>query len=732
MVRVQLSYYFNRILLLANEHRSLSSFCFVLAILVSVDVLFHNVIFPAYLNTMESLYQPVSLEESNPIGLGFSPQYWIGMLAMVLGTLVIVISIASQSIPKLIDIYMQDRVSLFFIWFIILSGAHVILVRMYGDITLYRQSSRMLNTHVLIPVCIFLTFPYIFYILKYTKPINVINRISKNQFHLIKSLAYFRISSLMDMPIMVEMYQRMMFEALNQLDDLLEYVNFKEPKADIIQDLNRSLIAYIRGKSKINPKFFLISPSIRIDISFKTLVGQFEELERTRTFYEQKCFRLLGNIYINLIEDSEFDLASLCASWMTTIGLHAIEEKDDDLIHVIIVRFNTYLRFAIKHGAKNNEGRNLYTTAFHYGNFIEHLVTHQKIDHVKRCFMYLRIYGTEIFKHGKKSPALYFIVDVFAAEMKKILILADQKNWDLTVQESLLKELLLVDSPPDSAREDLAKGLLINNGVRVLQMGLALYYLKKGLTHFVDLIIEDALDDLEVLGENLFLNVIAMTCNRLRFSGPTFWEDTDRGNLNIYYTPDSDQIDEFQSKIAEKMRLRLLKKITQIYDLSPLEEDLIWKISQSDPKNEVVVLCKNADTFDKTLHLLSFEEEPQLKAVNALRNKLHFTTENMSLILTHTRQIALNTAINVSFLPPEQDPVISFNGIILNNELDTFSVKILKASKNFDRFSENKSAYFQLILPQNNFAYQFQSKIEDLSADCLKVAHCTHFKKILN
>ena len=36
--------------------------------------------------------------------------------------------------------------------------------------------------------------------------------------------------------------------------------------------------------------------------------------------------------------------------------------------------------------------------------------------------MYLRIYGVEIFKHGSNSPAMYFIVDVIATEMKKVLV----------------------------------------------------------------------------------------------------------------------------------------------------------------------------------------------------------------------------------------------------------------------------------------------------------------------
>ena len=44
---------------------------------------------------------------------------------------------------------------------------------------------------------------------------------------------------------------------------------------------------------------------------------------------------------------------------------------------------------------------------------------------------------------------------------------------------------------------------------------------------------------------------------RLRFSGPTFWEDTDRGNLNIYYSPHAVHLEHFgtmQQEFLEEAR----------------------------------------------------------------------------------------------------------------------------------------------------------------------------------
>ncbi|GIT72098.1 MAG: hypothetical protein Ct9H300mP28_19120 [Pseudomonadota bacterium] len=47
-----------------------------------------------------------------------------------------------------------------------------------------------------------------------------------------------------------------MFESLNQLDDILEFIDFKEVKADIISDMSRTIQNYIHLKPDIHSDFF--------------------------------------------------------------------------------------------------------------------------------------------------------------------------------------------------------------------------------------------------------------------------------------------------------------------------------------------------------------------------------------------------------------------------------------------------------------------------------------------
>ena len=726
---VSFSFFLYRLIAYADARRSISSFLFILFVVVISDIIFNIYLFVPYTELIESIsgVNPGGFEE---LDVGFAPEVWQALLGMILGTLILVISIASQSIPKLIDIYMKNVPSLLYIWFLIISGGHALIIKIYGEIGLVREPSRIFNTHFLLTTCSIIAFPYVFYILRQTKPTNIINRIYNTNMDQITALTSKRNRALAHIPDVVEHQQYTIFEALNQLDDILEFSSFKELKADIVHDMSMTLQNYIRLKKNIAPAFFNVSPKVRTDISFKTMVGQFGEMERNQSFYEQKCFRLLGNVYIRLLEHGEFDLSSMVAGEMETLGLTAIEEDNTELVDIIIIRFNTLLRFAIKHGVRNNEPRNLYNLGFYYGNFIKHLVEHNKIDHVKRCFMYLRIYGVEIFKHGSNSPAMYFIVDVIATEMKKVLEQIYHDGWDVEIQNGMLGEMLQVDSPPDFNKEDMARGVLINNGVRVLQFGLALFYQREGMNDFVDRIAKDVLDDLEVLGEATFSQVIEMTSNRLLFSGPTFWEDTDRGNLNIYYTSDQDQIDSFKQRLYEIAQTQLKKTTTEKYKLTHAEMELLWEMSRMTKIKEVEQISTNVANFELILGELQHIDEVRLGALVCLREKLKFNSENPKLIITTSRQVAVGTLLKIKGNISGKKKPQEIEATVQLNTPNFIFVKTSTAadSKMFDNFSSLAVSFRPL---RQKMVYQFEADPQGAGANGLqRIEHADTVKII--
>ncbi|MEO1652510.1 MAG: hypothetical protein AAFU64_03100, partial [Bacteroidota bacterium] len=72
-----------------------------------------------------------------------------------------------------------------------------------------------------------------------------------------------------------------------------------------------------------------------------------------------------------------------------------------------------------------------------------------------------------------------------------------------------------------------------------------LYYLKEGHLSLAESIVEDILSDHEHMDKHLLRKMVSDTCNRLSNQKETFWEETDRGNSNLYYSKDIDYIDTF-------------------------------------------------------------------------------------------------------------------------------------------------------------------------------------------
>tara|TARA_B100000073_G_scaffold184041_1_gene152174 strand:+ start:734 stop:2536 length:1803 start_codon:yes stop_codon:yes gene_type:complete len=595
-IKILLSYILNTF----NKNRSFSSLVIVFILLLSSDIIFHY-FYPNIILQIEYLFG-LGKETHDAVDLTFAPEIWGGVLATVLGTLIIVIAIAAESTPKLMDLFVKDWISLLFIWFLILASIHSTIIMYYFG-PMERISSVILNTYVYLPISSMLSLPYIFYILLYSKTDNVIKKLYSLNVNDINRLKNKSIHIAMKDHKVVEHYQYQLMSTIDQFDDLLEYISFKEAQTEIIRRVGDTVKVYMKNKNSIDPRFYISTNTIRNNPTFRTYVDhQYKDLEERTTFYEVKSFKMMGNAYIRKMENGEYELASLIASEISSIGLLALKLNQENLITDINIRFNTFMRFAIKHAVKNNEPRNLYNLAFHYSALLKGYVDHQKTDLLKQGYFYFKFYSNEIYKQAANNPSLYFIVDVLTTELKKISILISEHEWDIELQEHLLKEILQLDNPPDYPKDDLDQS--VNNGVRVLQIGLALHYIKIKNTDFAETIVSDVLDDLAYFDNKTYLNLMEGLYNRIRFSGPTFWEDTDRGNTNIYFSPDSDKIDDFKKILSTQMKSRL-EKLDRDIQFMKLELDKLESKNEqtADEKNKIIEIKNKINSRRKTFFL---------------------------------------------------------------------------------------------------------------------------------
>ena len=551
------------------KYRTSITFLLVLIGILVSDILFH-IYFPSIVNFLESQFSIV-LSDHESIDLGFAPEVWGGVLAMVLGTLIIVVAIAAESSPKLMDLFVKDWLSLIYVWFLILASLHATIIMFYVE-PLNRVSSTVLNTYVYLFIGSVFTLPYIFYILLYSKTSNVVATISGIIKSFIFKLKKPSIRSAMNNNLeIVEEYQKEIMGSLDQLDDLLAFTEFKETQTEIIRQISTIIQTYVREKSLFNPKFFNLTPTIRTNATFRTYTEtQYQEMAETFTFYEIKVFRLLGNSYIKMIENDRFDIASLIPAELVDVGKTCLKMNDNTILDNVNIRFNTLFRFAMKHAYKNNEPRNLYNLSFHYSNMIQEYVKANRVDMAKYCYDKFKFYANDIYKNSEGNPSLYFIVDTLTFELRKCQVLIHEKGWSDEDQMDLLKLILQLDKPPGYSKDGVDKGILGgNNGTRRIQIGLALFYLSVDKMDFAKAIAEDYLDDLAYFDEKSFKANANTQCFLLSIFGPTFWEDTDRGNLNIYFAPEKDQLDSFKELLFKLMdkHLEALERDVQFLTL---------------------------------------------------------------------------------------------------------------------------------------------------------------------
>ncbi len=548
---------FTRILgVLLTRSRSLYAALIIFGVMGLADFLFRTYLFPVYTDFLLNIGANADWTQ---LDVGFAPIVWLSFFAIVLGSLTIVITFAAQNVPKLIDLYMDHWPSLLFVWWSAACLVHALSIKVLAEGGIQIIPSLVFNFHVLLAVSLVIGFPFIFSILRSTKTSNVIENLLNGSFSTINILA----AKGSDGKISAHEHakiQYQLFEGLNQLIDLLVYVPFKEPKAQVIEGIGALLRHYVQLKPKIPDSFFMVDKRIHDDISFRTMKSLMAEVEKTRTFYEQKSVRLIGNVYNVFLDTGEFDLSTLCVEQLSQVGKTAIACDDQQLIDVITVRLNTHFRFALKHGQHHNEPRNLYNLVFHYGQFIGYLMEYQQVDRIKTCIGYFVFYGQQCFNAIQRAKSLAFILDVLAFEMQKLMLKIYQEKWDRELQEEMLQKFLVFDNFQDMDKNFAVQFFSQNHGIRLLHIGLALFYLNQQEDEFAEKIAKDTVQDMDLMGATLFNKTMTTIYARLQFSGPTFWEDTDRGNLNIYYTPYQDEISSFK-KIQQEFLLENKEKI---------------------------------------------------------------------------------------------------------------------------------------------------------------------------
>lgn len=495
-----------------------------------------------------------------------APEVWLGLLAMVLGTLIIVISIAAASTPKLIDLFVTDARSRLFIWLIALSSAENILLQSsIAHESAFFNNLFFINNYLLLPLFSVIAIPYIYYILSYTKISNVIKIIFDENLKTIKD------APTVDSRSSVEKNHVALIETINQLQDLQQFIQFKEPKRSILHRMGESLREYVQLKKNIPDRYFKLSQEVKEDLLATITEEDYRLIEEKRIFYEDKVLRSLGNSYLLLVKDSHYDLASLCGSELLGVGKVAILAEEEEVINLLIVRFNTFIRYGINHGLKSRELRYAYNIIYHYSHFAGMLISSGQESKVKLCFQYFCFYLNEVIRLSLSDPLFIVLVNSFAEKLKEILIAVNKSNFDRQNQAAMLmmlnkaspmKHQLIVDKKVDTS------------GFRIIQIAICLFYQSIGEEAYCEYMMNTLLQDIESLRSQNPIEIVDRDCERLMQEPEEFWEDTNQGNKNMFYSVHKDQIPLFKGKLIAKIinAQTSVKPITEQLDINLVKE----------------------------------------------------------------------------------------------------------------------------------------------------------------
>lgn len=260
------------------------------------------------------------------------------LTAMVLTFIALAVPItANMYTPKLIEIFVRDKVNIAAMVFFAGMGAHAV----FGQAVMYEQwhPSAMYTVLWTSGVIGFVVLiPYYFYVLAFLNPVTIIQRVTD------AILAEFDELVRRTRPL-PEARRRLDQEILNFGNVILRAVDRadRDVTLDAIRGLQRAVVRYGELKPQLDPAWFDVEPALFVG-SGRQAIGY---VVRDRVWVEQKCLHQLLLAYSSALAKMPDALSAI--SGVNLRVAEAAQRRGDDKVVALCVRyFNTFLREAVK------------------------------------------------------------------------------------------------------------------------------------------------------------------------------------------------------------------------------------------------------------------------------------------------------------------------------------------------------------------------------------------------
>ena len=158
------------------------------------------------------------------------------------------------------------------------------------------------------------------------------------------------------------------------------------------------------------------------------------------------------------------------------------------------------------------------------------------------------------------------------------------------------------------------------------------------------------------------------------------------------------------------------------------EMDLLWEMSRMTKENEVEQISLNSENFELILSELENIDGTRLEALISLRDKLNFNSENPLLVVTNSRQIAIDTKLQINGNISGQEEQLEFQAAVHSNTPNFLFVKMSDSAETaeVDKFSSLTARFRPL---RQKKIYHFQAAPQGLGTNgLLRIAHSDYIK----
>ena len=260
------------------------------------------------------------------------------VLAMLIATIGLAIPLtANMHTPKLIEMFLRDRVNRYVLSFIAFGAAHVLWVE-------YLIGPEFAPTWA-ITISIFLAIfgwvillPYFFYVVRFVDPSRLVIRLQSSATFVLVRVAARKFDPLeaqTEVSTRVSQLGTIIIKSLDRND--------RDVAAEGTWAIKRLLDDYDKHKSRMPKEWFKVDRADFVGLSDEAL----EMLTENKTWFEMKCLQQIEHGFLRALHGAN-DTVSTFSDATRVIACKADEHHDEQALRLTIRFFNNYLREAIK------------------------------------------------------------------------------------------------------------------------------------------------------------------------------------------------------------------------------------------------------------------------------------------------------------------------------------------------------------------------------------------------